>query len=60
MSDDASKATLTLNDDADRDYWLNVMHRRTIVDAEQIATLYGRIAWLAQPWWRRILRKRPW
>lgn len=42
------------------EFWLNVMHRRSLQDIGHINDLYERVAWLAQPWWRRAFRKPPW
>lgn len=39
---------------------INIQHRMLCKDAENIAHLYERIAWLALPWWKRLVRRRPW
>lgn len=44
----------------DARFWIVVMHRRSCNDARAIGELYGRIAWLARPWWRRAFRTPPW
>lgn len=41
-------------------FWVSVMHRRTVADAEHIGELYERVRWLALPWWRRAGRRPPW
>lgn len=41
----------------DAQFWISVMHRRTISDAERIADLYGRLATIKRVpilgWWLR-------
>ena len=39
---------------------INIQHRMLYADAKNIAHLYERIGWLSLPWWKRLVRRRPW
>jgi hypothetical protein len=45
-----------VNDLAEARFWIRVLHRRTVRDAEVHVELMRRLAQLEKPWWRRLRR----
>jgi hypothetical protein len=36
--------------------WIQILHRRSVRDAQEMVRLADRIRPLERPWWRRLLR----